>query len=407
MGYINNITKYPKVLLRQIYFLFFFLILIIPGGAIAESTEEFKPDIELVRKLAVTSYSEAIKELDKLPPDNTIKYCLIMADIHNTQFNNTKTAMQYCDHALEISEKHNLRKCQIYLTKAFINDNMTNIIETINNLEKAVDCFKKDNDVNSLKLCLSSLGSLLYRYGQFQKSLNSYKQALKICEDTNDIITKNATLFDIGEVYYRLGNITAAKKFAEQAKEMFEKSGNTKGIADCLKLLGNTCLDSEHEKKKQYYLDACKLYEQTNDQHGLANCYFNLGLMNKNRKNYTDAVHYFNKALLAYTNAGSVEGVGITHMELGRNYYFMKEYNKAELSLSQAEQFLNRQTQYRLAQTKDYQGDLFAVKGKLQEALKCYNISAELYKITGLERDVIIEERKIKDLNAKIKSNKQ
>jgi tetratricopeptide (TPR) repeat protein len=370
---------------------------------LAETLGKFEPDMELVKKLAIMNYPDVVAELNKLPADKNLKYCLIMANVQNSR-NNSKIAMQYCDRALEISQKNNLTECNIYFLKAFIYDNMTDRVETINNLDKATDCFRKNNDINSLKTCLSSLGGIEYGYGYFEKSLNAYKEALKICEETNDVLMEADILFEMGDVYYRISDIPNAKKVAEQAKTMFEKSGNTKGLADCLKLLGNTCLDNDKNKAKKYYTDACKLYEETNDHHGLANCYFNLGIMCSGLKEYTDSIEYLNRALRAYTKAGSVEGAGIANMELGRCYFLMKDYDKAEITLSQAEHFLNGVSQYRLAQTKDYQGDLYSAQDRLQQALDRYKISAELYKVIGMEGNWAIVEKKIKDLSNKIKS---
>ncbi len=385
--------------------LIYLLIFLTSSTTIAETSKKFEPDMEFVKKLAIMSYPDAIVELNKLPPDKNLKYCLIMANVQNSR-NNSKIAMQYCDRALEISQKNNFPECDGYLLKALIYNSMTNRIETINNLGKATDCFRKNNDISSLKACLSSLGGIEYNYGYFEKSLNTYKETLKICEETNDILMKADILFQIGEVYYRISDIQNARQVAEQAKTMFEKSGNTKGLADCQKLLGNTYLSNDNDKAKQYYINACKLYQETNDYHGLANCYFNLGLMNKDLKEYANAVDYLNNALRAYTKAGSIDGVGIANMELGRCYYFMKDYDKAELALSQADQFLKDTSQYRLAQTKDYQGDLNMVQGKLQKALDCYKISSELYKISGLNKDAANEEEKIKNISNKIKNKK-
>ena len=373
-------------------------------AAFAATSEKFEPDIEFVKQLATMSYPDVIAKLNQLPPDKNLKYCLIMAKLQSSR-NNRTAAMQYCNYALEISQKNNLEECEIYLIKAFVNDSTTDRLETINNLDKATDCFRKNNDVNSLKVCLSATGGILYSYGDFKKSLKAYNEVLQICEETNDILVKAETLFDIGEVYSRIADIPNARKSAEQAKIIFEKSGNTKGLADCLKLLGNTCVD-DAGKAKKYYVDACKLYEETNDHHGLANCCFNLGIMSSGRKEYSDSIDYLNRALHAYTKAGSVEGVGIANMELGRCYFLMKDYDKSEMALNQACQFLNGVSQFRLAQTKDYQGDLYTAKGDFAQALDCYKLSVELYKTTGLGANIAIEEEKIKNLNNRITGNK-
>lgn len=383
-------------------FILILSICIISTPIAAKESEEFEPDVELVKQLITMSYSDVTAKLDTFQPEKNMKYCLIMAKVQNIR-NNSRIAIQYCDRAFEISQKHNLPECEIYLTKASIHDETNNMIEAIDILNKAADCYRKNNDVNSLKICFPAIGSMEYRYGRFEKSLTAYKEALKLCEDTNDTLMKADTLFEIGEVYYRMSDMPNAKKAAEQAKIIFEKSENTKGLADCLKLLGNTCLTDDNDKAKKYYIEACKLYEETNDHHGLANCYFNVGLVSSRQKKYSDSIDYLTRALRAYTKSGSIEGAGIANMELGRCYFLMKDYDKAEITLSQAEQFLGGLSQFRLAQTKDYQGDLYAAQGKLQQASDCYKMSAELYKITGLDRDMAIEEEKIRNLNYKLK----
>jgi tetratricopeptide (TPR) repeat protein len=362
--------------------------MIFPVHTSAKIAEEFKPDRYLLQKLAFMSYDDAVVELEKLPSDERYEYINVLASLHFSYFDNKKTAMQFCDYAIDISEKHGFPKGRIYLLRAYIFGKNHERVETIIELENASKSFRNVNDPNSLKQCLSWLGSEYYSYGNFDKSQQAYEELLTLCTYDSDVMTKAQALFDVGEVYYRVSNLSKAKQVGEQAKDIFEKADNQKGLADCLKLLGNVYLaENENEKAKECYLQAAKAYESINGIHGQGNCFFNLGLMNISLKQYPDAEEYLKNAYRFYMAAGSITGKGISQMELGRVYCLQGFYEKAEAALKQAESFLTGQSQYRLAQTKEYWGDLEKARQNKEQSLTYYKASASLFKEVNLQKD--------------------
>ena len=366
------------------------------------ASEEFKPDLELLRKLAEMSYADAVKELEKVSDQNKYEYSYLLASDQLMHKNNAKTAIQFCEYALGISDEAGLPKGRIYLLQAYIYSSLNQRVETIADLENASKCFKEENNPELLKQCLSWLGSEYYDYGYFEKSEQSYEDLIKMCSDPNDEGRRAQALFDISEVYSRCLKMDKAKDAAEQAKTIFIKEDNQKGVADCLKLLGNVWLaKNETEKAKESYLQAIKAYKNTNDSHGQGNCNFNLGLLSIKLKQYPEAIDYLNQANYFYTAAGSITGSGIAQMEIGRAYCLQGLYEKAESALKQAETFLTGQSQYRLAQVKEYLGDLERARNNKKGSLGYYKSSADLFREVNLKKDVARIGRKILKMNEK------
>ncbi|MCK4999146.1 MAG: hypothetical protein KAS23_06415 [Anaerohalosphaera sp.] len=394
----NSISRLRKL---STVLLLFLICMPIASYTCGQSTEEFQPDIELVQKLAVMSYPNATKELEGLSFNKQrYEYSLILASIHFTEFKNTLVAMQFCDYALAIAEKYNFSKGNILVLKGYVFSAKNDRVEAINSLEKASVCFREEKDTDSLKGCLSWLGSTCYNYGDFTRSQESYEELLKLCTD-NDLL-KAETLFGVGETYYRLNKITMAIDAAEQAKAIYAKTDNVTGLAGCHKLLGNVYMNNnEHGKARECYLKAAHVYENTNDFHGQGNCNFNLGLMSNQLKQYPEAVGHLMKSIYCFTNAASIGGVGIAQMELGRAYYLQNSYGKAELALTQAEYFLKNNSQYRLAQVKEYLGDLKKSQKNIEQSLIYYKASAKLYREVKYNSSESKVQKKIKALTGK------
>jgi tetratricopeptide (TPR) repeat protein len=380
----------------------FLLLASVVSNVYGQFTEDFQPDMKLLQKYAVMTYPDVVIELEKLATEERIEYSLILASLHINQYKNSMTARHFCEYAHSVAEKHNISKGKIFLTEGYIHDMLSKEEQAIKAYEKASSCFRKDKNIELLKGSLLLLGGVCYNYGEFIKSIDVYEELLKLCTDADDIM-KAQTLFDVGEVYYRLSNISKAVYSVKQAKDIYKNLDNQKGLADCQKLLGNIYLaKKDYIKAKGCYLQASKAYESMDNAHGQGNCNFNLGIMSNKIKQYSEAEKYLIKSAYLFTKAASIQGVGIAQMELGRAYYFQGDYAKAELALMQAEYFLTGNSKYRLAQTKEYLGDLKKAQKDNKESLVYYEASAELFEDIKLKADLALVQKKIKELTSNL-----
>lgn len=392
----------------------FLLFCIVPSFIIIEKTystvlDEFRPDMGEVKKYVNMSFLEVKKELVKMNPRKRVDYSLQLASTHLFKFKNTKLAEKYCNYALIIATEYNFREGEILYFLAHLSNLKKDLPKTMEYIDKALACFKKEQNLQLIKSSLSFLGDSAYRYGDFERSINAYRDLLELSKELEDELLEAQTIFDIGEVYYRIGDQSKVKEAMPRAIEIFTKNENEKGLGDCFKLLGNVYkAEKDYTKAKKHYTIASQHYQNTNDSHGQGNCSFNLGLLFKELKEYPGAIDSLNKAIFYYTNSGSTVGVGIAQMEIGRVYYLRRDYAKAESALKQAEYLLSKSnSNFRLAQTEDFLGDLKVSQKDKEQAISYYSLSLQKYNNLKLKADAKRVKKKLKELEVKTKGNYQ
>ncbi len=380
-----------------LYFLYLFMA--IPSWGQAEM--DSPPDPNLVRKIITLPFPQAKKELDQLPDHERIRYGLFLATIHVSQFRNDIAGFQFCEYAEKTAADNHLPAGRIFFTKAYIYERQNEMEKTMACLDQAAAALRDANDIDFLKSCLSWLGTTTYNYGLFEKSRKTHEELIQLCIKTTDLEGETKALFDLGEVYYRLGNLPLAKQAADRAMEYYQSRADHKGMADCLKLLGNVLsAQQKQEEAKAYYSRAVQAYEEAEDPHGQGNCNFNLGLICIDLKQYSEAVEHLMKARDFYMQSESQTGVGIAQMELGRTFHYLQEYSEAQRCFEKAELLLAKNSKHRLAQTKEYFGDMRVSQKQPEQAMKLYVAAADLYLEINSKKD---EQRvRIKSKNLRV-----
>jgi class 3 adenylate cyclase/Tfp pilus assembly protein PilF len=137
---------------------------------------------------------------------------------------------------------------------------------------------------------LNNLGAVNFNQGDDEKAIEYYLESLKIAEEIGDKLRVATALINIGAVYF-----------------------NKKGT---------------HDKALQYYLKALPLSEELGDQDAIGTSAVNIGEIYLARKDSKSALFYFEKALVAYKKAQSIQ-VAYAMYNIGRVYTQRKEYSVA------------------------------------------------------------------------------
>jgi len=223
-----------KLFLGPVIFSILFSVYLFADGYI-----DFIPDMQKIYKYLQMPCEDVYAELGQMPPTETVSYCFMLASIQLSKLENIKTAQDYCEYGLKTASEHDLKKAEILYLMAVIANEKTDLQGCIRTLDKTVSAAKKENDPNMLRKSLSFLGNTAYRYGDFKRSLTVYTELLEIYKEQQNKLMEARTYFDTGEVYYRLAKTSEAKQAATHSIEIFKEIDDEKGLADCLKLLGN------------------------------------------------------------------------------------------------------------------------------------------------------------------------
>jgi class 3 adenylate cyclase/tetratricopeptide (TPR) repeat protein len=171
-------------------------------------------------------------------------------------------------------------------------------------------------------------GRICEREGKYTQALRAYSRALKTIDectaDGTDAI--RAEIFaSYGSARYWQGRAREAVDWARRAIEAADTAGDRPALAHALRLI-EVCLEELGDPERlQFRGRALPIYEELDDQVGLADELSNLGVFAVADGSFEDAIEYFERARRARERAGDVLGeaaainnVGEVLLDLGR-----------------------------------------------------------------------------------------
>lgn len=326
-----------------------------------------------LKEMAATNLSAALEGIE---PDQRVDYLLTLAqsaamkrDIHE--------ALSYLEAAGDLATKDQVG--EILLITAGLYEALDDLPEAITRISRALQVAEEGHDSPLLKRALAYKAHLEYRRGLYSDSLTTNARLLELLTGADDQDMRAYCLAETAQVRCRLGDIAGAETGLREALDIYENSGNAKGMGDCYKTLGN--LATNITASTSHYAHAILYYHEAHNIHGEANCNFNLGVALQRAGDHTGAIDYFNEAIVLFTRSSSVVGVGIAHMELGRTYFLMKDSAKAEATLTTAIGILRKGPDLaRRAQAEEYLAELYRDQSDSAKARLHYENAIALYR---------------------------
>lgn len=365
------------------------LISTLAPGAI--STNRPPPlDIDTLQRLSVMDYGDATKQLEGMDPEPYIQYVLALGQVWDKKQNPQLTRL-YLDLALSVARQNKMKEkeAEILLFYGLYESANERLIEALQRITASVDIYEKTGVTNMLMECLSVKGSLEHQRGAYPDAIATHERLLALATGKDDELLRAHSIEEIALMRQKMGQTEDGEKGAKEALEIFERKQDGKGIADCLKLLGNLAgARGAEDEAVAYYQRASEKYKSAQDVHGQGNCQYNLGLSYCRLKQYEKSVNAFQDAIGSYTRSASVTGVGIANMEMGNTYMAMVDLAKAESSLLLARSLLTKSgCVARLAQTDESLARLRLAQGKGKEAASHYSDAALHYESVNMKKE--------------------
>lgn len=140
-----------------------------------------------------------------------------------------------------------------------------------------------------------------------------------------------------GNALYDLGKKNKAEECYRKAQSLFEESQNQDGIARCLNNIGVLLAESgEYEGALELYEKALKIHQQSEDKVGISKCLNNIGEIYRSMANYEGAESLYQQSLHLDEELGDVYGQGIGWGNLGAVSFAKKDYVEAETRIQKA-----------------------------------------------------------------------
>jgi tetratricopeptide (TPR) repeat protein len=204
------------------------------------------------------------------------------------------------------------------------------------------------NDIEKVRL----LNEISYQYRTSDPNLMQQyaKQALKLAAEIGDETQRSEAILNLGTSFIILGNYKEALRHFADARNILEgiEDGAAGDSARVKKLLGRVygsigivfSEQSNYAKALQYHLRAVKIFEDLQDEQGMARLYNNIGIVFHAQHNEFKALEYFSKAAEIHRRRND-PSLGITLTNIGNCYVRQEQLDKAISSYREALQILS------------------------------------------------------------------
>lgn len=124
---------------------------------------------------------------------------------------------------------------------------------TIDNLQKALEIFRKLDDAAGVASCSISMGHTYRRLHNRTLELQYHKEAYEIFERLGDMERIGVTAHNLGETYYNIGNLTESKLLTEKAIRINDSLQNLAVLSSCYKVMGNIFFKEQKTGNAEHY----------------------------------------------------------------------------------------------------------------------------------------------------------
>lgn len=290
-----------------------------------------------------------------------------------------------------LPEDTNKVKTQCALAIAYHNSNATKTLDLgleANELSRKLGY--KRGTLESLKM----IGIAHWIKGNIDMSLKNSKEALNLAIELKER-RHEATLYNnMAVVHNDQGEYYIALKLFFDGLRVLENNGIKDLIPSFMQNVGDTYKNLEdYENAILYTEKALDLFQELNNEIGIAVCNNNLGEIYAIRGQYSKALEKLKESRKIFVKYGNTRGESITTRNIGDIYVDMEMFVDAKNELLKARHlFSELDNQHGLAYTLNQLGKLEIKEGNNVKALKYFNEAHAISHNIGLkdvERDVL------------------
>jgi len=158
--------------------------------------------------------------------------------------------------------------------------------------------------------------------GDYSQALKYYFKAINVYETTGNKKGISLCYGNVGLVYQYLSNYTKALDYQLKSLKISEDLGDKDGSAYSYGNLGFIYFELEnYNKALEYYLKTLKISHEIGDKYSEAKSYLHIGGVYKTQNNTTLAKESFFKSLGLNEEIGNKQEIGLCYTSLGDIYY--------------------------------------------------------------------------------------
>jgi len=215
---------------------------------------------------------------------------------------------------------------------------------------------------------------LLYRKGDREGARKAFEEALAEYRKSGNVRGEANTLSILGETAFWAKDYRRARELNEKAVELFRSSGEAIGEANALFRLGDIAFYSGNSSlASDYFEKAVVIYRRVGSLLGEANYVMKTGEIAAGKLQLKDAAARYREGIAMYRRAGSVHGEANGSYLLGMLFYEMSEFQEARDRLERAlEMYRGIGLHAGIANCIQKLGDIYFYTSNMKKALAFY-----------------------------------
>lgn len=235
-------------------------------------------------------------------------------------------------------------------------------------------------------------GHILSEGSSFEEAIGDYKKSMKIAEELDDLPMQADCLTAIGSIHRRMGNYGEGLTILFKALKMYEKLG-LENEEKCMMGIGVIySKQKNYTKALEYLFAALKTTENNGNLRMKSRILVNIGVVYQSVNNYEKSIAYYKRVLESAKKLNDLAMQQASYSNIGGMYIYMKQYEQGYEYCSKA---------LAIAKLQEDKENIVITTGNIGEAcagMKKYEL-AETYYLEALRMSKIVG---IKDITQEI-----
>jgi serine phosphatase RsbU (regulator of sigma subunit) len=308
----------------------------------------------------------------------------------------------YWDSIRVDAEKWKLKKiiAQAINNIGFIYDDLGDISKALEYYNDGLKVREEIGDKHGIAESLNNIAIGFEKQGDIPHALEYQFKGLKMQEEIGDKKGISLSLNNIAYIYEIQDDVQKALEYYQKSlyigeeqnfKDLVATELNNIGLVYRIQALqinksGIATTDSLLNKSMENFIRALSLFRELNDDKGIATVFQNIGMIYRDRNDYSGAMEYFNKSLDLWEKLNYKVGIASLLNNIGGLYFDKKDFTKA-LSYGQRAMTLANELGYPkdISLTANMLLEIYQAQNKWHDAFK-------MQKLYFLMRDSINNE---------------
>jgi tetratricopeptide (TPR) repeat protein len=223
-----------------------------------------------------------------------------------------KKAVEYFKRALGLFERtRQTQMAGVALMNLGITYNIIgNYDSAVVHYKRAQSYFEEVGDLNRLAELHHNVGMTYLSKRMSGEAIREFNASYALSSSLQDTSLMGLASLGKARAYYDLHDLPVALKLVSQAIEFFTKSGGRLSLADAYKVKGMIHRDMKSFDAAESYLQtSLRINTEINNQLNVAESYFEIGILETNRRKTAEAIEAFQKARAVFNKVGAREDV--------------------------------------------------------------------------------------------------